>query len=125
MDLAEGSCGVCIGGSDDSTWGEFRATSMPKARKPYKCCECRETIPKGQLYERTVGKWDGDFSVYKTCLACADVRMTLCCDGWTYGQLWEDAQESFPYLTTGCLAQLTTAAAKVKLLEQWRAWKGL
>ena len=59
-------------------------------------------------------------------LSCAEIRKALCCEGWSYGFLWEDAQESiFENLTSGCLTKLTTAIAKEKLLARWRAWKGL
>lgn len=123
-DLDSGPCGVCIG-SDDGDPSVFHTEEIRKARKPHKCCECGDVIPKGASYEHVVGKWYDSIDTYRTCLPCREIRRALCCDGWTYSMLWEDAQEAFEHLTTGCLEQLTTAAAKSKLLEQWRAWKGL
>lgn len=123
--LEAGGCGVCIS-SDCDNPAEFSSTKILRARKEHRCCECRAAIPRGDRYERTAGKWDGDLYVFKTCLACVDVRTSLCCDGWSYTSLWEDAAEAlFRHLTTGCLAKLKTAAGKEKLLEQWRKWKGL
>ena len=125
MDIDEGPCGVCIDGGDGDL-PEFSHDVERRARKAHRCCECRETIPKGATYEYTVGKWDGRIIAHKTCLPCVEIRNALCCDGWTYTMLWEEAREGlFEHLTTGCLAQLTTAAAKTKLLAAWREWKGL
>lgn len=124
-DIDDGPCGVCIDGDYDGDSAEFVHNEHVTARKPHKCCECGETIPKGAVYERVTGKWYDKIDVYKTCAACEDVRNNLCCNGWTYTMLWESAVESeiFEHLTTGCLEQLGTAAGKVKLLEKWREWK--
>src|SRR6185295_16634414 len=127
FDPDDGPCGVCIDGGDGDM-PQFLNDREVRARKSYKCCECGDVIPRGATYERTVGKWnmsDGRFKTYRTCLLCVEIRNALCCDGWTYTLLWEEAEQIFPYLTTGCLEQLTTAAAKAKLLEKWREWKGL
>jgi hypothetical protein len=127
MEIESGACGVCISGSADGDMPEFSSSQEVKARKDHKCCECGDVIPRGTVYERFSGKWDGTVQTYRTCLACAEIRASLCCDGWTYTMLWEDAADSqlFDHLTTGCLDQLTTAAAKAKLLDKWREWKGL
>jgi hypothetical protein len=126
-EISDGPCGVCISGGDDGDPAEFCHTEHPKARKAYKCCECGDVIPKGSIYERVTGKWYDAIDVYRTCAPCEEIRRALCCEGWTYTMLWEDAENSemFEHLTTGCLEQLTTAAAKAKLLNKWREWKGL
>lgn len=125
--MNEGPCGVCISGSYDGDLPEFLTEAIVKARKSYKCCECGDPIAIGALYERVVGKWDGELSTYRTCLPCQEIRRNLCCEGWAYTLLWEDANDSgmFEHLTTGCLEQLETAAAKAKLLSKWREWKEL
>jgi len=64
--------------------------SRPKARRPHRCCECRGTIPPGETYERFEGVWDGQFSAYKTCTDCTDLRSTTCPDGWQFGSLYEE-----------------------------------
>lgn len=127
MPIPAGDCAdVCIYNGAEGDEPDFITTANVKARKPYRCCECRETIPAKTIYQRTAGKWDGHMDTYRTCLACAEVRGAMCCEGWTYGSLWEDAEESlFQTLTTGCLGALTTAAAKAKVIERWRWWKGL
>lgn len=126
-DPDDGPCNVCIESDYDGDSVSFHQIEHVKARKSHRCCECGDTIPKGAVYERVVGKWDRELSTYKTCAACEDVRNNLCYNGWTYTMLWESAVESemFEHLTTGCLEQLGTAAGKAKLLEKWREWKGL
>ena len=59
-------------------------------------------------YERVVGKWDGEIETYRTCLACAEIRKAMCCEGWTYTMLWEDFAESQAFgdfSTTGMSAK--------------------
>lgn len=125
-EMTSGGCGVCIAG-DHGDSPDFFDERIVRARKSHKCCECSDEIPVGVEYERVSGKWDGDVCSYRTCLACRDIRRNLCCDGWTYTMLWDDAENSglFERLTTGCLDQLATAAGKAKLLNRWRDWKGL
>jgi hypothetical protein len=118
------ACNACIGGDYDGDTPEFFSETISKARKAYQCCECQTAILVGTSYERATGKWDGALSVYRTCLPCVEIRVAFCCNGWTYGQLWESAAEGFfEVMTTGCLTKLKTSAAKEKLLSEWRAWK--
>lgn len=44
-----------------------------KARKEHKCCECYQTITKGQVYTYTSGVWNGEPEDFKQCLACSDI----------------------------------------------------
>ena len=44
-----------------------------KARKEHECCECRQTIEKGQFYEVVTGCWDGVWSEFKTCSDCVAI----------------------------------------------------
>lgn len=48
-----------------------------KAKKEYKCCECGQAINAGQDYQKAVGVWEGNFSTYKSCERCADLREAL------------------------------------------------
>lgn len=124
--MITGDCGACIYNANEGDLAEFSAKSEVTARKDHRCCECGDVISKGTRYERTVGKWERKVQTFKTCLPCAEIRRAFCCEGWTYGLLWEDANEEFfEHMTTGCLEQLTTAAAKAKLLARWRDWKEL
>lgn len=116
-------CDLCVDACYYGDQAEFFDSAMVTARKSHKCMECGDTIANGDRYERVSGKWDGDVSTYKTCAACAEIRGVFFCNGWTYGTLWNDFDEYFVYLTTGCVDQLTTATAKAKLVERWNAWK--
>lgn len=63
---------------------------QPKARKKYKCIECRCLIQPGDTYERDVTLLDNDFDTYRTCLVCVRIRNKLFKCDWCYGRLWED-----------------------------------
>jgi len=47
------------------------------ARKPHICCECRRAIKPGERYQVISGLWEGEWSTYKTCESCADLRDAL------------------------------------------------
>jgi hypothetical protein len=47
---------------------------FPKARKKHKCCECHREIAIGEKYQLVKGCWDGEWSKYKTCLPCYELR---------------------------------------------------
>lgn len=55
---------------------EFISQSIRLARVNHKCCECYQVITRGSKYECTSGKWDGRVHVYKTCMHCADLRVS-------------------------------------------------
>jgi hypothetical protein len=61
---------------------------MVKARKQHKCCECYVIIKAGDIYEKVVGKWDGEFCTFKTCKICVEIRDQIFCS-WEYSNLWE------------------------------------
>ena len=116
---------ACIYDSGEGDLPEFSTESTVKARKPHKCVECRETIPAGAHYERVVGKWDGTVRTEKTCLLCREIRAAFCCEGWTYGMLWEDIEEQMfreRGLDSACLDTLSTVEAKQFLQGRWWAW---
>jgi hypothetical protein len=127
MSVPPGECAsACIFTTGDENLPEVVGTLLVKARKPQVCCECKDPILPGQRYEVVSGKWEGKWSSFKTCLPCKEIRETFCCEGWTYGMLWHDAGEGFlEDLTLGCVNRLTSSAAKEKLLEEWRAARGL
>jgi hypothetical protein len=76
---------------------EFWSCRTSKARKTHRCCECRSDIRIGECYETTAGKWEGDFSVYKTCQRCAELRqwaiISVPCFCWYYGDLHENVRD--------------------------------
>jgi len=68
--------------------------TYPKARKDHRCCECRQTIKKGEEYERFSGLWeDGGWGVFKTCLPCSRMRDDLCGGSGIFGTLMEQINE--------------------------------
>ena len=125
-DLATGPCSdVCVLENNYGDPPEFYQTKIRCARKPHKCCECGETIQPGSRYEHTVGRWDGNISCFNTCLLCVEIRTKFSCEGWIYKAVWKQLQEGlFDRLTFGCLEGLSPAARE-KVLEAWRRWKGL
>ena len=119
-------CGVCLGEWDGDS-PEFFDVRTPKARKPHSCSECGKVIAKGDVYQRTCGKNDGDFWTYDTCLICAEIRAAFSCNGESLGgMMWEDFRDYvFPEMTTTCFDRLKTPEAKAELRRRWMEWKGL
>ena len=49
-------------------------TTIRRARKEHRCCECNAAIHPGETYEYRSGVWDGHGMDFKTCVECADLR---------------------------------------------------
>jgi hypothetical protein len=77
---------------DDAVMPTFFERRQMRASKMFRCCECREHILPGQTYVYDRGKWDGDWTSYRTCLGCARVRMEHG-HGVEYGRLREHLRE--------------------------------
>lgn len=119
-------CNVCISDYAEGDRPSFHSVKIVAARKPHRCYECRRFMSIGERYEAVSGQWGGHFARYRTCLVCAEIRDAFCCDGFTYGQLWEGAEmDLFPNIGAGCFDKLSTTAAKQMLARRWRSWKGL
>lgn len=77
---------------------EFYDRREPTARKEHRCAECGGRILPGERYERVSGKWDGDFSQFKTCCRCTSLRdwvkAHVPCFCWAHGNIREDALET-------------------------------
>lgn len=52
---------------------KFSSQKFHRARTTHKCFECGHVIMPGEEYEYFSGKWNGSFSVIKTCERCADL----------------------------------------------------
>lgn len=123
-------CVISSGGDD---WVEAICHEVRTARKSHKCTECGEDIPAHAKYEYFYGKYDGDMYAYHTCLPCVEIRAFFSCDGsWMWGCVWESLTEGmFEHFHHGCLEpgkedkEPLSAAAKAKVVERWRKWKGL
>ena len=79
----------------DAEEPEFIASTHPTAKKAHKCYECGRQIYAGEVYERTSGKWDGKFYVFKTCEQCEDLRDSLYALGFcpAFGDVRADHRE--------------------------------
>jgi len=93
---------------------EFYDRKIVKARKVHKCCECGREIVFAEEYENICGKWDGVFSLYKTCLDCVAIREAMFCEGWYFETMIDDLIEHIRYAGGGisedCLAGLPPRA---------------
>ena len=69
------------------------SSKVVTARKEHRCCECGEAIQPGRKYERDVVAFDGDFSTYKTCARCANIRRDYF-RSWVYGECVEAFHET-------------------------------
>lgn len=83
--------------SCDAEMPEFHGASVRTARKPHKCYECSCPIQPGEKYEYTFGKWEGDISIFKTCLHCVELRdwakISVPCFCWVYGDIHENIRD--------------------------------
>ncbi len=114
----------CPLSANDGDGATVSHTRHRKAAKDHRCTECRETIPRGVKYELTTGCWDHSWSTYKTCLSCVEIRDHFQCNGWLFGQLWEDLESNFyPDMKAGgpCMEGLSPEA-KARLFERRMAW---
>lgn len=117
---------VCcpLSSNDGGDAATVHATTQRRAAKDHRCTECRETIAKGTRYEHTTGCWDGSWSTFKTCMSCVEIRDHFQCNGWLYGQLWEDLETNFyPDMKAGgpCMNGLSPEA-KARLFERRLKW---
>ncbi len=113
-------CALDDGGGDAPA---FYDEKLVTARKPHKCCDCGKVMDKGIKHWSCRGKWDGVFSSFRQCVICREVAVKYGCDGFVFGQVWEQMRENlFPQMRIGCLDGLS-AAAKQAVMDEWRAWK--
>lgn len=59
---------------DDLEQPAFFAESTRTARRHHTCCECDHPIVPGERHHYVSGKWDGNWSIYRTCSRCAAAR---------------------------------------------------
>ena len=71
----------------DDTYEELHC-KLTKARKKFRCGECRDDINKGDMHEVFVGKSDG-IDTHRTCLICCEIMNKFLCS-WHYGEMYED-----------------------------------
>lgn len=77
---------------------EFYVASRRVARKQHRCEECNCPILPGEKYENVSAKWEGDFSIVKTCHHCLALRdwvvANIPCACWLHGNMLEGLQQS-------------------------------
>lgn len=125
--VSEGFCDVDLSDvSEDADVVAFFHKTTPKARKPYKCIECRDTIEVGQVHEKNVYRFDGTFCSERRCMACVEVAGEF---EYTVfgGGLWMHMQEQWEEgaHVQACIQRLSTVAAKTLMQRRYLKWKGL
>ena len=53
---------------------DFYNTSEVTCRIPFKCCECRKPVTKGQQYIKHSGVYLGEFFNERMCVECNNIR---------------------------------------------------
>jgi hypothetical protein len=99
--------------------------TYPVARKPHRCSECDDGIPRGARHELYKLLFDGSWSTDRTCMSCVEIRDHFRCSGGAIiGQLWSDlADNFFPDMRAGgpCMEGLSPEA-KARLFERRLQW---
>lgn len=118
-------CDVSLGDYEGEAARVFHS-EWRTARKPYRCYECRETIPVGARYEHVSGLWD-EWKSYKFCLPCSEISTEFSDGGRSFGTVWEGMEENWAAGAhiIACVNRMTSVASKRKLHERWLAWKEL
>jgi len=83
----------CICDNDDYDVLSLHNINFRMSRKQHICCECREQIHVGELYEHVTGLSEKKWFSAKTCLTCCHIRDDLCCS-FVYGDLRETLREA-------------------------------
>jgi hypothetical protein len=124
--MSEGYCDVSLGDYDGDQ-ATFYDEKVVTGRKPHKCNECRSDIPKGERHNVVTGKWDGEIKTYRFCAPCWEIMGEFSENGRTFGLTWETFRDEWAQGANlqGCLNRLTSVAAKQRMTEQWRKWKGI
>ena len=110
--------------SYDGMMAKFSSTTMRVARRQHKCQECLAAIEPGESYEINRGLWDDEWSTFKTCSVCLEIRKHLFCS-WIYGCMWEDLAEELRWdtLDLSGLAGMSKAAMESLSETCDRAWE--
>lgn len=83
---------ICV---DPDEMVTLLSRTQPRARKKHHCFECGHPIEAGQRYQQDATVYDGEFTVYKICIPCRDVRDSMFSCGFYYGGLWPDVHEAY------------------------------
>jgi len=124
--MSDGFCDVEIDCEADEPADVF-IEKQRCAAKPHRCCECRAEIAKGERHILITIKTGPEWSALRVCLACDEIAREFMSPRVVGGLLWQefDYQWEQGANVQGCMNRVSTVAAKQKLLERWRVWKGL
>jgi hypothetical protein len=117
------TCCPLTSGDESAEYSTYSA-KVVRCRTHKTCGECGTRIERGQRYELVKGKWFGEWCTYKTCMMCVEIRTHFACNGWVFGQLWEDLEENFfPDMKAGgpCMDGLSPTA-KQHLIDERMRW---
>ena len=84
----------CIDGGYDDAPAEVLEEKIVKAKIHHTCGECFRTINPGESYEYVKGLWEGYWSTHKTCMPCVNMRDSLMCGNYCYGNVAETIAEA-------------------------------
>lgn len=119
-------CSVCLYFDEGNTADLFHQAAVC-ARKDYTCSECERPIVKGTIHQVAKMLYEGEWSAYRTCLVCAEIRKAFCCQGEQFGGIfWSEMNEyGFPEISNSgdCLKRLSTPEAKRYFAQRYREWK--
>ena len=75
----------------------FTSYTVKKARKQFRCEECRGHVLPGDSYRYSAGRWDGNFMDHRHCDLCEELqqwaRISAPCFCYNFGDLHNEAQE--------------------------------
>jgi len=114
----------CCPLQESDEYAEVYDVSHPTAAKVHRCSECKEPIPVGAKHELVDMLFDGDWSHWRTCMSCAEIRKHFACGGAVIGELWWDLAENFfPEMKAGgpCMEGLSPEN-KARLFTYRMAW---
>src|SRR5690242_744154 len=72
-------------------YNQFTCTRQVRARKAHRCEECSTGVRRGERYERTSGKWEGDIFSFATCARCVALRKLVHEYELARGCAWEES----------------------------------
>lgn len=86
---------MCYTGLDQP---KVSRTAIVRARKEHTCCECNESIRRGDDYHVVSGLWVDTFDAFKTCARCYFVREMLAREEIAEGCGYDEAYPPFTHL---------------------------
>jgi hypothetical protein len=118
---------TCVYATESDEYLTLLSSTHPKARKQYKCDECRGLIAIGETYRREVGTDSDGLVTYRTCSFCAEIRDVFFTCGFTFCGIIEDFRVHIEYsdgqLKSELIASLSTPTRELvlKMIDEYIA----